>query len=202
MKRLIFGIICIVATVCANAQDVDYKFRTNQEGECEIIDSVEISVSNKDCYRIVKDWLYSISCVSLSFSNEKKGKSLTFNNVFYTEKRYNSFSGTYSNNLSINCDVKIENGKLYYRLYDMSLIKAYAGYGASAMNYPIAERIKKIEMAKKEKVRLQADEALSRSEKRDAIEEQDEILADAEILSKAYDVLFERIANLVSLIKW
>ena len=200
MKRYFIGLFLMVYAIGLNAQD--YKFKAGKDGNCEIIDTISINVSESDCYRIIKEWLYTISCVSLSFSNEVKDKSLSFNNIFYTEKRYNSFSGTYTNNLEINCDMKIENGKLIYHLYDMSLIKAYSGYGADTHKLPVAERIFKIDRAKNEILRLNADKSLSKAERRDALEEQEEILKDVEVLAKCYDVLMARIDNLKKMVQW
>ncbi|MBO4530437.1 MAG: hypothetical protein IK017_10280 [Paludibacteraceae bacterium] len=200
MKRLIFGLLCVFSALSVNAQD--YKFKVDKDGNCEITDTMTINVTKSDCYRIVKEWLYTISCVSLSFSNEKKDESMTFNNVFYTQKRYNSFSGTYSDNLSIDCDVTIENGRLIYHVYNITLIKAYSGYGASTLKYPVAERIYKINMAKKEISRLSADKSISKSDRRAAIEEQEAILDDAEVLAKCYDVLMERFSNLQKMVQW
>ena len=200
MKRLIFGLLCVFSVLSVNAQD--YKFKLDKDGNCEITDTMTINVTKSDCYRIVKEWLYTISCVSLSFSNEKKDESMTFNNIFYAQKRYNSFSGTYSDNLSIDCDVTIENGRLIYHIYNITLIKAYSGYGASTLKYPVAERIFKINMAKKEISRLSADKTLSKSDRRTAIEEQEAILEDTEVLAKCYDVLMERIANLQKMVQW
>lgn len=200
MKRLIFGLLCVFSVLGVNAQD--YKFKVDKDGNCEITDTMTINVTNSDCYRIVKEWLYTISCVSLSFSNEQKDKSMTFNNIFYAQKRYNSFSGTYSDNLSIDCDITIENGKLIYHIYNITLIKAYSGYGASTLKYPVAERIYKINMAKKEISRLSADKSISKADRRTAIEEQEAILNDAEVLAKCYDVLMERIANLQKMVQW
>ncbi len=200
MKRLIFGLLCVFSVLSVNAQD--YKFKLDKDGNCEITDTMTINVTKSDCYRIVKEWLYTISCVSLSFSNEKKDESMTFNNIFYAQKRYNSFSGTYSDNLSIDCDITIENGRLIYHIYNITLIKAYSGYGASTLKYPVAERIFKINMAKKEISRLSADKTLSKSDRRTAIEEQEAILEDTEVLAKCYDVLMERIANLQKMVQW
>lgn len=200
MKRLIFGLLCVFSVLSVNAQD--YKFKLDKDGNCEITDTMTINVTKSDCYRIVKEWLYTISCVSLSFSNEQKDKSMTFNNIFYAQKRYNSFSGTYSDNLSIDCDITIENGRLIYHIYNITLIKAYSGYGASTLKYPVAERIFKINMAKKEISRLSADKTLSKSDRRTAIEEQEAILEDTEVLAKCYDVLMERIANLQKMVQW
>ncbi len=200
MKRFVLGILLLCAAFSSNAQD--YKFPVNSAGNCEIIDTISINVSNGDCYRIIREWLYTVSCVSLSFSNEVKNKSLTFNNIFYTEKRYNSFSGSYSNNLEINCDMKIEDGKLIYRLYDMSLIKSYTGYGADTHKLPLSERIFKINRAKKEIARLNEDKTINKTERRDAIEDQQEILRDAEVLAKCYDVLMARFDNLKKMVQW
>ncbi len=200
MKRLIFGLLCVFSVLSVNAQD--YKFKLDKDGNCEITDTMTINVTKSDCYRIVKEWLYTISCVSLSFSNEKKDESMTFNNIFYAQKRYNSFSGTYSDNLSIDCDITIENGRLIYHIYNITLIKAYSGYGASTLKYPVAERIFKINMAKKEISRLSADKTLSKADRRTAIEEQEAILEDTEVLAKCYDVLMERIANLQKMVQW
>lgn len=192
--------MCVFTTLTVNAQN--YKFKVDKEGNCDITDTISINVTKPDCYRIIKEWLYTISCVSLSFSNEKKNESLTFHNVFYTQKRYNSFSGTYSDNLSIDCDMKIENGKLIYHIYNITLIKAYTGYGASLLKYPVAERIFKINMAKTEIERLNADKTIAKADKREAIEVQQSILNDEEVLAKCYDVLMERIANLQKMVQW
>lgn len=202
MKRLILGILLVFGQIAVMNAKPTYNFPVDQEGNCVIDDTITINVSSADCYRIIKEWLYTKSCVSLSFSNEKPSESLTFNNVFYAQKRYNSFSGTYSDNLSIDCDMKIKDGKLYCHLYNIKLIKSYVGYDATASVYPVAERIHKINMAQKVIDQLNADTKISKSDRREAIEEQKEILAYDEVLAKCYEVLMARFADLKGMVQW
>ena len=202
MKRLILGILFVFMQIVAVNAKPYYNFPINSEGDCVIDDTISISVVNTDCYRIIKEWLYSISCVSLSFSDEKPGKSLTFNNVFYAQKRYNSFSGTYSDNLSIDCDMEIQGDKLYCHIYNIKLIKSYVGYDATASVYPVAERIHKINMAQKIIDQLNADTKISKADRREAIEEQKEILDYDDVLAKCYEVLMARFENLKKMVQW
>ena len=201
MKRLILGFFSLILFAGVSAQS-KAKYPIDAEGNCEIIDTIDINVTNSDCYRIIKEWLYTKSCVSLSFSNEKKNQSLTFNNVFYIQKRYNSFSGTYSDNLSIDCDMKIEGSKLIYRIYHINMIKSYVGYDATASVYPVAERIHKINSAQSVIDRVNQDKTLSKADKRDILDDQKEILAYDEVLVKSYNVLMERFSDLKKMVQW
>lgn len=204
MKRIFIAVLCLFGVMQLSAQHevADYKFTLNNEGECEIVDTIQFDVTTPDCYRLIKDWLYKTSNLSLSFSKQKKNESLSFNNMFYVEKHYNSFSGAYSNNFLFDCDIRFDGNKLIYRIHDMYLVKSYAGYGITEKKLPVAERIHKIEKAKVEINRLEEDKKLSKTERREAIDEQKEILADAEILAKCYDHLFQRVSDLVGMIKW
>lgn len=204
MKRVFLALLCFLGVMQLNAQDetIDYKFSLDKDGECEIVDTIVYDVSTPDCYKLIKDWLYKTANLSLSFTKQKKNEYLSFNNMFYVEKHYNSFSGAYSNNFMFDCDIRFEGNKLIYKLHNMYLVKSYSGYGITEKKLPVAERIHKIENAKVEIKRLQDDKNLSKTERRDAIEEQNEILADAEILAKCHDHLFKRLTDLIGMIKW
>lgn len=202
MKKIILVLFCFATAFVGNAKTLDCKFSLNQEGECVISDTIDIRVSRSECYRIIKGWIYTIPSVSIDFKKDVKNDSLAMSDVFYSEKRYNTFSGTYTNNLSATYEFKIMDDKLFYRISGLSLVKAYSGAGTYQNKLPVAERVTKIQKAEAEKKLIENDKTLSKADKRDKIEEQDEILADAEVLATCYDKLYERLRLLFGQLNW
>lgn len=203
MKKLLFVVLCFLSITTINAQEAaDYKFTLDQDGECEINDTITIQVSKATCYRLIKSWIYaSKNNIDLDIQKDVKDEELAFRNTFVIEKRFNSFAGEYSNNLETRWRFKLlDDGRLAYKIYHISLVKSY---NVAVVNkLPVAERINKINIAKQEIERINNDTKMSKSERRAAIEEQNATLEDAELLGKGYDVLQERLNAIVSQIHW
>ena len=203
MKKLLFMVLCFLSITTINAQEAaDYKFTLDQDGECEIGDTITIQVSKATCYRLIKSWIYaSKNNIDLDIQKDVKDEELAFRNTFVIEKRFNSFAGEYSNNLETRWRFKLlDDGRLAYKIYHISLVKSY---NVAVVNkLPVAERINKINIAKQEIERINNDTKMSKSERRAAIEEQNATLEDAELLGKGYDVLQERLNAIISQIHW
>ncbi len=203
MKKLLFAVLCFLSITTINAQEAaDYKFTLDQDGECEISDTITIQVSKATCYRLIKSWIYaSKNNIDLDIQKDVKDEELAFRNTFVIEKRFNSFAGEYSNNLETRWRFKLlDDGRLAYKIYHISLVKSY---NVAVVNkLPVAERINKINIAKQEIERINNDTKMSKSERRAAIEEQNATLEDAELLGKGYDVLQERLNAIISQIHW
>ncbi len=203
MKKMLFVVLCFLCVTAVNAQEVaDYKFTLDQDGECEISDTITIQVSKATCYHLIKSWLYaSKNNIDLDIQKDVKNEELAFRNTFVIEKRFNSFAGEYSNNLETRWRFKIlDDGRLAYRIYHISLVKSF---NVAVVNkLPVAERINKINIAKQEIERINNDSKMSKSERRAALEEQNATIEDAELLGKGYDVLQERLNAIITQIHW
>ncbi len=203
MKKLLFVVLCFLSMATVNAQETaDYKFTLDQDGECEISDTITIQVSKATCYHLIKSWIYaSKNNIDLDIQKDVKNEELVFRNTFVIEKRFNSFAGEYSNNLETRWRFKIlDDGRLVYRVHHISLVKSY---NVAVVNkLPVAERINKINIAKQEIERINNDSKMSKSERRAALEEQNATIEDAELLGKGYDVLQERLNAIITQVHW
>ncbi len=203
MKKLLFVVLCFLSMATINAQETaDYKFTLDQDGECEISDTITIQVSKATCYHLIKSWIYaSKNNIDLDIQKDVKNEELVFRNTFVIEKRFNSFAGEYSNNLETRWRFKIlDDGRLVYRVHHISLVKSY---NVAVVNkLPVAERINKINIAKQEIERINNDSKMSKSERRAALEEQNATIEDAELLGKGYDVLQERLNAIITQVHW
>lgn len=154
MKRfltfLLAAILAPVLTMNAMAAKVEkhWDFELNDKGECVI--ERTFSTAKTDGEAVMKAFKKAMNkqtFESRSVVSEEPEQSVQYALTKNTKSRYNPFAGNFREAMKFKMDVTYRDGKIYIKLYDLTLENEYEGYGKNVRSETFSGKIAEYEEA-------------------------------------------------------
>lgn len=124
---VMIGSLLLVSATYAQQQ----LFKLNENNECEISGTIQVSSSKTIPYMVFKDWLYKISTgLAPIFVEDVRDKSIKAKIVVNTRRVSNPIGGNFIESLMFKCEATFKDKTVTYRLYGFEINQMYAGWGA------------------------------------------------------------------------
>ena len=169
-------------------------FKLNDNNECEISGTIEVSSSKTMPYMVFKDWLYKIS-TSLApiFVKDVRDQLIKANIIVNTRRVNNPISGIFVENLSFKCEATFKDQTVTYRLYGFEINQMYAGWGSKNTTEGLDYQMSRYEKAKADLAEAKdPNSTMSRSERSRTIRESKETIEEVEKKLKSSTKVMER----------
>ena len=154
MKRfLTFVLAAILApaltmNIMAAKTEKHWNFELNDEGECVIERTFNTSKEDGEAaMKAFKKGMNKQTFESRSVLSEEPGKSIQYALTKNTKSRYNPFAGNFREAMKFKMDVTYRDGKIYVKLYDLTLENEYEGYGKNVRSDSFSGKIAEYEEA-------------------------------------------------------
>ena len=152
MKRFLTFLLAVIfapvltMNLMAAKTEKQWNFELNDEGEC-IIEHV-FTTSKADgeaAMKAFKKAMNKQTFESRSVISEEPGQSIHYALTKNTKSRYNPFAGNFREAMKFKMDVTYRDGKIYVKLYDLSLENEYEGYGKNVRSETFSGKIAEYE---------------------------------------------------------
>ena len=169
-------------------------FKLNDNNECEISGTIEVSSSKTMPYMVFKDWLYKISTgLAPIFVKDVRDQLIKANIIVNTRRVNNPISGIFVENLSFKCEATFSDKTVTYRLYGFEIKQMYAGWGAKNTTEGLDYQMSRYEKAKADLAEAKdPNSTMSRSERSRTIRESKETIEEVEKKLKSSTKVMER----------
>ena len=169
-------------------------FKLNDNNECEISGTIEVSSSKTMPYMVFKDWLYKISTgLAPIFVKDVRDQLIKANIIVNTRRVNNPISGIFVENLSFKCEATFKDQTVTYRLYGFEINQMYAGWGAKNTTEGLDYQMSRYEKAKADLAEAKdPNSTMSRSERSRTIRESKETIEEVEKKLKSSTKVMER----------
>ena len=193
MKKIflvMIGSLLFVSATYAQQQ----LFKLNDNNECEISGTIEVSSSKTMPYMVFKDWLYKISTgLAPIFVKDVRDQLIKANIIVNTRRVNNPISGIFVENLSFKCEATFSDKTVTYRLYGFEIKQMYAGWGAKNTTEGLDYQMSRYEKAKADLAEAKdPNSTMSRSERGRTIRESKETIEEVEKKLKSSTKVMER----------
>ncbi|MFC2720383.1 MAG: hypothetical protein ACFN40_07480 [Bacteroidota bacterium] len=193
MKKIflvMIGSLLFVSATYAQQQ----LFKLNDNNECEISGTIEVSSSKTMPYMVFKDWLYKISTgLAPIFVKDVRDQLIKANIIVNTRRVNNPISGIFVENLSFKCEATFSDKTVTYRLYGFEIKQMYAGWGAKNTTEGLDYQMSRYEKAKADLAEAKdPNSTMSRSERSRTIRESKETIEEVEKKLKSSTKVMER----------
>lgn len=193
MKKIflvMIGSLLFVSATYAQQQ----LFKLNDNNECEISGTIEVSSSKTMPYMVFKDWLYKISTgLAPIFVKDVRDQLIKANIIVNTRRVNNPISGIFVENLSFKCEATFKDQTVTYRLYGFEINQMYAGWGAKNTTEGLDYQMSRYEKAKADLAEAKdPNSTMSRSERSRTIRESKETIEEVEKKLKSSTKVMER----------
>lgn len=179
-----------------------YDFPVDANGNCVVKKEIPTSKSEADAYMAAKSWLNSQGFTQMNANNDITNKSFSYNLTLNTKNAYNPFAGQFIENLVFTMSFSTQGGVSIIKIENIQIQEIYGGYGTSNKINPITVKINELEAAKKALADADANESLSKKDKKKIKKDNEGIVKDnTETLDKASDELNKRLEALAALLK-
>ncbi len=193
MKNINLLLLCLLLLNFSNAQD--YNFTLNKEGKVEFSGIIESTSSSDQMHENLLVWL-STKNHNIVIDNKEEGKITTTGDI-KSKSTYNPFAGVFEEFTIFILKLNSDNQNFNYVITDIKIKETYMGYGNNYRTTDIEEKIELLEEAKIKIKKAESDETLKRKQRKDIIEENNDIIENTtETLNKAYQVLSEFINDM------
>ena len=184
------GSLLLVSATYAQQQ----LFKLNDNNECEISGTIEVSSSKTMPYMVFKDWLYKISTgLAPIFVKDVRDQLIKANIIVNTRRVNNPISGIFVENLSFKCEATFSDKTVTYRLYGFEIKQMYAGWGAKNTTEGLDYQMSRYEKAKADLAEAKdPNSTMSRSERSRTIRESKETIEEVEKKLKSSTKVMER----------
>lgn len=154
MKRFLTFLLAVIfapvltMNLMAAKTEKQWNFELNDEGEC-IIEHV-FTTSKADgeaAMKAFKKAMNKQTFESRSVISEEPGQSIHYALTKNTKSRYNPFAGNFREAMKFKMDVTYRDGKIYVKLYDLSLENEYEGYGKNVRSETFSGKLAEYEEA-------------------------------------------------------
>lgn len=169
-------------------------FKLNENNECEISGTIQVSSSKTMPYMVFKDWLYKISTgLAPIFVKDVRDQLIKANIIVNTRRVNNPISGIFVENLSFKCEATFSDKTVTYRLYGFEINQMYAGWGAKNTTEGLDYQMSRYEKAKADLAEAKdPNSTMSRSERSRTIRESKETIEEVEKKLKSSTKVMER----------
>ena len=169
-------------------------FKLNDNNECEISGTIEVSSSKTMPYMVFKDWLYKISTgLAPIFVKDVRDQLIKANIIVNTRRVNNPISGIFVENLSFKCEATFKDQTVTYRLYGFEINQMYAGWGSKNTTEGLDYQMSRYEKAKADLAEAKdPNSTMSRSERSRTIRESKETIEEVEKKLKSSTKVMER----------
>ena len=193
MKKIflvMIGSLLFVSATYAQQQ----LFKLNENNECEISGTIQVSSSRTIPYMVFKDWLYKISTgLAPIFVKDVRDQLIKANIIVNTRRVNNPISGIFVENLSFKCEATFSDKTVTYRLYGFEIKQMYAGWGAKNTTEGLDYQMSRYEKAKADLAEAKdPNSTMSRSERSRTIRESKETIEEVEKKLKSSTKVMER----------
>ena len=154
MKRIISFVLAamllpaLTMNVMAAKTEKHWNFELNDEGECIIEHTFTTSQDDgAAAMKAFKKAMNKQTFESRSIDKEDAGKSISYSLTKNTKSRYNPFAGNFREAMKFKMDAEYRNGKIYVKLYDLTLENEYEGYGKNIKSDSFSGKIAEYEDA-------------------------------------------------------
>lgn len=187
---VMIGSLLLVSATYAQQQ----LFKLNDNNECEISGTIEVSSSKTMPYMVFKDWLYKISTgLAPIFVKDVRDQLIKANIIVNTRRVNNPISGIFVENLSFKCEATFSDKTVTYRLYGFEIKQMYAGWGAKNTTEGLDYQMSRYEKAKADLAEAKdPNSTMSRSERSRTIRESKETIEEVEKKLKSSTKVMER----------
>lgn len=108
----------------------NWDFQLNDEGECVIEHTFTTSMADGEAaMKAFKKAMNKQTFENRSVVDEQPGKSIQYALTKNTKSRYNPFAGNFREAMRFKMEATYRDGKIYVKLYDLTLENEYEGYG-------------------------------------------------------------------------
>ncbi|MBP5776999.1 MAG: hypothetical protein J6W56_05545 [Prevotella sp.] len=198
MKKLFLMMVMAAMSSMAFA----YDFPIDENGNCVVKKSIPTSKSEADAYMAAKSWLNSQGFTQMNANSDVPNKSFSYNLTMNTKSSYNPFAGQFVENLVFTISFSTAGGNANVKIENIQIQEIYGGFGVSNKINPITMKITELENAKKAVADAEANESLSKKEKKKIKKDNEDIIEDnTETLEKASEELYKRLGALEALLK-
>lgn len=169
-------------------------FKLNENNECEISGTIQVSASRTMPYMVFKDWLYKISTgLAPIFVEDVRDKSIKAKIVVNTRRVSNPIGGNFIESLMFKCEATFKDKTVTYRLYGFEINQMYAGWGSKNTTEGLDYQMSRYEKAKADLAEAKdPNSTMSRSERGRTISESKETIAEVEKKLKSATKVMER----------
>lgn len=198
MKKLFLMMVMTAMSSMAFA----YDFPVDANGNCVIQKEYPTSKSDGDAYLAAKSWMNSQNFTQMNPNSDVPNKSFCYNVTLNTKNAYNPFAGQFVENLVFTITYTKEGGKVLIKIENIQIQEIYGGFGVSNKTNPITMKINEIEVAKKAIADAEANESLSKRDRKKILKENEGTVKDnTETLDKASTELYQRLEKLEVMLK-
>ena len=198
MKKLFLMMVMTAMSSMAFA----YDFPVDANGNCVVKKEIPTSKSEADAYLAAKSWLNSQGFTQMNANNDIPNKSFSYNLTLNTKNSYNPFAGQFVENLVFTISFSTQGGVSTVKIENIQIQEIYGGFGVSNKINPITMKINELEAAKKAVAEAEANESLSKRDKKKIKKDNEDTIEDnTETLEKASDELNKRLEALATLLK-
>ena len=155
MKRILTLVLAAVLVpaltmnVMAGKTEKHWDFELNDEGECIVERTFTTSKEDGEAaMKAFKKAMNKQTFESRSVISEQPGESIQYALTKNTKSRYNPFVGNFREAMKFKMDVQYRDGKIYVKLYDLTLENEYEGYGKNVRSDTFSGKIADYEEAK------------------------------------------------------
>ena len=142
MKNLfIFALaVLLAAPVFAGSTPKNWNFEANEEGDCVVLKSIKTAKEAAEAFKAVRSAINKQTFEKKDvISNNEEG--MLYSLKRNTQNRYNPFAGNFRESLVFKLEVKMVDGAVQIKAYDMMIESAYLGYGQREETFNIANKI-------------------------------------------------------------
>lgn len=187
---VMIGSLLLVSATYAQKQ----LFKLNENNECEISGTIEVSSSKTMSYMVFKDWIYKISTATVpTIIEEVKDESIKAQVFVNTRSVNNPISGIFVENLGFKCEATFSDKTVTYRLYGFAIGQSYAGWGSKSTVEELDYQMNRYEKAKADLSEAKdPNSTMSSSERRRVVRESKETIEEVEKKLKSSTKVMER----------
>jgi len=157
MKRILTFMLAamllpaLTTNVMAAKTEKHWDFELNDEGECIIEHTFTTSSSDGvAAMKAFKKAMNKQTFESRSIEKEEAGQSISYNLTKNTKSRYNPFAGNFREAMKFKMEAVYRDGKIYVKLYDLTLENEYEGYGKNVRSDSFSGKIAEYEEAEED----------------------------------------------------
>ena len=138
----------LTMNVMAGKTEKQWNFELNDEGECIILHTFTTSQTDGEAaMKAFKKAMNKQTFENRSVVSEEPGQSIQYALSKNTKSRYNPFAGNFREAMKFKMDVTYRDGKIFVKLYDLTLENEYEGYGKNIRSDTFSGKIAEYEEA-------------------------------------------------------
>lgn len=147
-------------------------------------------------YQLFKNWLDAQGFLDLVLISDVSDSVVSYKVTCNTKSSLNLFAGQFTENLIFTISITFIGSTIHYQFSDFFIQEIYLGYWARNKITSLPEFIAKVEKADRIISEAKADKSLSRRERNDIIDDQEDMLENgSETLEKASRVFYTKYNN-------